>query len=219
MHLFVHISIKTIKLWLLVVNLCEFVFLTQGETLGETAPGFPRCPCDPAVPGRAGVWCSTPSEARTPSPLSPNTAGWCSWNAAAAPMPGTATCPSQMLCPARKRRTVSGRLQGNLYTYTRFPPPHSFIATMFLFPIVFSIRFKDFYLVFLFYYWFIIYVHVWFIIFSVIYKVLWVGLSSMKVLRKQKQFVTALNQGVYLKYCLGNKTIFIHSPWFLEAEK
>lgn len=41
----------------------------------------------------------------------------------------------------------------------------------------------------------------------------------MKVLRKQKQFVTALNQGVYLKYCLGNKTIFIHSPWFLEAEK
>lgn len=214
MHLFVHISIKTIKLWLLVVNLCEFVFLTQGETLGETAPGFPRCPCDPAVPGRAGVWCSTPSEARTPSPLSPNTAGWCSWNAAAAPMPGTATCPSQMLCPARKRRTVSGRLQGNLYTYTR-----CFIATMFLFPIVFSIRFKDFYLVFLFYYWFIIYVHVWFIIFSVIYKVLWVGLSSMKVLRKQKQFVTALNQGVYLKYCLGNKTIFIHSPWFLEAEK
>lgn len=126
MHLFVHISIKTIKLWLLVVNLCEFVFLTQGETLGETAPGFPRCPCDPAVPGRAGVWCSTPSEARTPSPLSPNTAGWCSWNAAAAPMPGTATCPSQMLCPARKRRTVSGRLQGNLYTYTRFPPPLMF---------------------------------------------------------------------------------------------
>lgn len=218
MHLFVHISIKTIKLWLLVVNLCEFVFLTQGETLGETAPGFPRCPCDPAVPGRAGVWCSTPSEARTPSPLSPNTAGWCSWNAAAAPMPGTATCPSQMLCPARKRRTVSGRLQGNLYTYTRFPPlmfycNHVFISNSLFYQIqrlLFS---------FLFYYWFIIYVHVWFIIFSVIYKVLWVGLSSMKVLRKQKQFVTALNQGVYLKYCLGNKTIFIHSPWFLEAEK
>lgn len=42
----------------------------------------------------------------------------------------------------------------------------------------------------------------------------------MKVLRKQnKQFVTALNQGVYLKYCLGNTTIFIHSPRFLEAEK
>lgn len=156
MHLFVHTAISIYRNNKIVAVSSWFVcaFLTRGETLGGTAPGFPRCACDLAVPGRAGVWCSTPSEARTPSPLSPNTAGWCSWNAAAAPTPCTATCPSQMICPARKSRTVSGRLQGNLYMIS--PPPQCFIATMFLFAIVFSIRLKHFYLVFLFYYLFII---------------------------------------------------------------
>lgn len=141
MHLFVHIytyqSIKTIKLWLLkivacVVNLCVFVFLTRGETLGGTAPGFPRCLCDPAVPGRACVWRSTPSEARTPSPLSPNTAGWCSWNAAAAPTPCTATCPSQMICPARKKEnsewTITGKPIYDFFPHIMFYCNHVFIS-------------------------------------------------------------------------------------------
>lgn len=104
------------------------------------------------------------------------------------------------------------------YIHTHdFPPPHIMFYCNHVF-ISNSLFYQIQRLLFSFFY-SIIDVHVWFIIFSVIYKVLWVGLSSMKVLRKQKQFVTALNQGVYLKYCLGNKTIFIHSPWFLEAEK
>lgn len=98
-----------------IVKLVDCLFmhvsLTPGETSDGTGSSCPWCPCGPVVPDRAGVWSSTLSGARTPSPLLLSTVGWRSWSAAAVPAPCTAAHPSQMTCPERRGAEQNGRNQ------------------------------------------------------------------------------------------------------------